>query len=163
MEKNKVIKDIFTDEQIVKLKYIIALNMHKMVLNNDPNRGRDDLELYEKSNNDIFDKNIIDTVLSHFDEGYYVQHITFSDYNNNHINPNLPLHKDPNYPDNGLTFDYQLESNVDWPFYIDDEGFTMKDNEAIIFDPKNSWHYRPDQTFKDGEYVRIVFFYLNKN
>ena len=105
----------------------------------------------------------VELVLKHFEEGYYIQHVTFSDYNNNHINPNLPSHKDPHYPEKGLTFDYQLESNVDWPFCIENDCFTMKDNEAIIFDPRTSIHNRPDQTFKDGEYVRIVFFYLNKN
>lgn len=154
---------MFSDEQILYLKEWVKSNYNNILLNNDPERGRDDLHLFEKSNNETLNPDIEKAVLAHFEEGYYIQHVTFSDYNNNHINPNLPPHKDPHYPEKGLTFDYQLESNVDWPFSIDNQTFTMKDNEAIIFNPRTSIHFRPDQTFQDGEYVRIVFFYLNKD
>lgn len=162
--QNKIIENIFSDDQITYLKELISSNLHKIKLNNDPERGRDDLDLFEQtSKENTIRQDIMDAVLSHFDEGYKIIHVTFSDYNNNHINPNLPPHKDPNYPDSGLTFDYQLESNVDWPFCIGDDCFTMKDNEAIIFNPKVNRHYRVDQTFKDGEYVRIIFFYLYRD
>ncbi|NBP58883.1 hypothetical protein EBU71_20525, partial [bacterium] len=161
----------FTNEEIAYLNDKIASMMDEMVYNNDPERGRDDLQLWDyldaknNTNRPIanFDQNIINKVLSYFEEGYWVYHITFSDYNNNHINPNLPPHSDPNYLDTSLTFDYQLQADVDWQFCIDDECFSMNDNEAIIFDPKNSRHYRPELEFKTGESVKIVFFYVMKN
>lgn len=161
--KNQIIENAFTDEQIAYLNDKISSMMDRMVYNNDPKRGRDDLQLWDQNGNyGEFDQTIIDKVLSYFEEGYSVYHVTFSDYNNNHINPNLPPHSDPNYPDTSLTFDYQLKTDVDWQFCIDDQCFNMKNNEAIIFDPKNSRHYRPELEFKSGESVKIVFFYLSK-
>jgi hypothetical protein len=161
--QKQIFENVFTDEQIAYINDRISSMMNTMVYNNDPERGRDDLQLWDQNGNyGDFDQTIINKVLSYFDDGYHVYHITFSDYNNNHINPNLPPHSDPGYSDGSLTFDYQLQTNVNWQFCVDDKCFDMKDNEAVIFDPKNSRHYRPELEFKNGESVKIVFFYLNK-
>ena len=161
--QKQIFENVFTDEQIAYINDRISSMMDRMVYNNDPERGRDDLQLWDQNGNyGDFDQTIINKVLSYFDDGYHVYHITFSDYNNNHINPNLPPHSDPGYSDGSLTFDYQLQTNVNWQFCVDDKCFDMKDNEAVIFDPKNSRHYRPELEFKNGESVKIVFFYLNK-
>lgn len=161
--QKQIFENVFTDEQIAYINNRISSMMNTMVYNNDPERGRDDLQLWDQNGNyGDFDQTIINKVLSYFDDGYHVYHITFSDYNNNHINPNLPPHSDPGYSDGSLTFDYQLQTNVNWQFCVDDKCFDMKDNEAVIFDPKNSRHYRPELEFKNGESVKIVFFYLNK-
>lgn len=154
MNKNMLFDNVFTDAQVEKIKKMIESNYHRMSLNDDPNRGRDDLPI----GTDI-DQEIKDVVLG-LVKDHELWHVTYSEYNNKHLNPNLPKHKDPNYEDGSLTFDYQLEANVDWPICIEDDCYTLQNNQALTFDPKNQWHYRPDMAFSDGEYVRIVFFYL---
>ena len=152
-----VLKDIFTPEQIKYLNQLIVDNIHKLKINSDPERGRDDLPIGRGVREDIKE-----VVLSYFSEGYYLEHVGYSEYNNNNINPNLPKHKDPNYPAGSLTFDYKLDSNIDWPVCIEDECYSLESNEAIIFSPVEQWHYRPELIFKDKDYVRILFFYLRK-
>jgi len=157
MEINKVIKNVFTQEQIAYLNNLVESNYHNIKLNAETDRGRDDIMIDSNISQEIKD-----VIAQHFDEGYSIYHISYSDYNNNHINPNLPEHRDPNYPANALTFDYQLNANIDWPLCIEKKCYSLENNDAIIFDPKNQDHYRPDLEFKTGDYVRILFFYLNK-
>lgn len=57
-----------------------------------------------------------------------------------------------------LILDYQLESNVSWDLIVESESFTLKDNDGILFDPLSNIHYRPVQSFKDDEFVRMLFF-----
>ena len=153
-----ILKDIFNPEQIQYLNKVVTDNLHKLKLNCDPERGRDDLPIGKGVRDDIKE-----TVLSYLPEGYILEHVGYSEYNNNHINPNLPKHKDPNYPKGSLTFDYKLDSNIDWPVCIEDECYSLDSNEAILFSPVEQWHYRPEVTFKDEDYVRILFFYLRKS
>ena len=157
MIQNIKFHNVFSDSQIKKINKMIESNHHKMSFNDDPNRGRDDMPIGKDVDEEL--KNVITNIMKHLGE-YYIWHVTYSEYNNNYLNPNLPKHKDPNYEEGSITFDYQLDANTNWPICIEDECFDLNNNEAIIFDPKNQWHYRPEKTFNDGEYVRIVFFYL---
>lgn len=154
MELNKLITNVFTDAQIAYLKDLVSQysEVHPC-----PERGRDDIYI----GNDI-SQEIKDVVLSYFDQDYYLYHVTYSEYNTKHMNPNLPPHKDPNHDDSSLTFDYQFESTIDWPMCADGVCHDMKDNDAVIFDPPNMQHWRPEITFKQDDYVRIIFFYLKK-
>jgi hypothetical protein len=157
MFENRIIKDVFTEDQIDYLKDMVQSNYHNIQLNADPERGRDDIFLDNNLRDDVRD-----AILKHFDEGYRIYHVFYSDYNNNHINPNLPQHKDPNYPENTFTFDYKLDANIEWPLCVEGECYSLENNEAITFNPRTQWHYRPELTFKDGDYARILFFYLQK-
>jgi len=157
MEINKIIKDVFSEQQIVYLNNLIKDNYNKIELNADPERGRDDLHIGKTVRDDIEA-----TVLAYFSKEYFIDHIAYSEYNNHHINPNLPRHKDPGYSPNSLTFDYHLDSTIDWPVCMEDECYNLSNNEAIIFSPIEQWHYRPEIIFKNEDYVRIIFFYLKK-
>lgn len=70
--------------------------------------------------------------------------------------PNLPPHYDGDT--NALIIDYQYKSNTTWGFGVDKEVFEMEDNEAIIFNPNEYPHWRTRKTFKDGEFVTMIFF-----
>jgi hypothetical protein len=79
-----------------------------------------------------------------------------TDYSSEYGQPNLPPHYDGD--DNILIIDYQFDSNTSWGLGVDTEVFHMEDNEAVIFNPNEHVHWRPHKTFKEGEYVRMVFF-----
>lgn len=80
----------------------------------------------------------------------------FVDYDNQYGQPNLPPHYDGDT--NALIIDYQYKSNTTWGLGVDKEVFEMEDNEAIIFNPNEYPHWRPHKTFKDGEFVTMIFF-----
>lgn len=70
--------------------------------------------------------------------------------------PNLPTHFDGDF--NDVIIDYQLESNTQWPIGVNLELHPLTDNSAVMFNPNTNIHWRPRKAFKDGEYVRMVFF-----
>jgi len=77
------------------------------------------------------------------------------DYNGN---PNLPPHFDGDF--NEIIIDYQLSSTqgTQWPLGVNLETYPLQDNEAVIFNPNANIHWRPIRTFKEGEYVTMLFF-----
>ncbi len=77
-------------------------------------------------------------------------------YSSEYGEPNLPPHFDGDSTD--LIINYQLDSNTSWDIALDTEVYPMEDNSALIFNPNESIHWRPHKTFKEGEYVRMVFF-----
>jgi len=153
MELNKLIKNVFTEEQIGYLRDI-AFNGETHLCQE---RGRNDVFIGPDIRQDIKDK-----VKSYFDEGYELYHVTYSEYSPDHGIPNLPEHRDPKYDHTSLTFDYQFEANVIWPMCAEGICHDMKDNDALIFDPQNMDHLRPPRDFKPGDYVRVFFFFLKK-
>lgn len=160
-----MIKNVFTQAQIDFINQLILDNSDKLSTQYALERGREDIVLttdgvpvFEKTH--PIAKEICDRVLSFFDEGTFLDNITYSEYNNKHTNPNLPPHKDPIHTEQGLTFDYLIDANVDWPICIEKDCFTLENNSAIIFSPCNQYHHRPELIFNDGDYVKILFFYV---
>jgi hypothetical protein len=81
---------------------------------------------------------------------------TYTEYNPQYGLPELRSHKDKST--NFWLLDYQLESNTDWDIYVENETFSLKDNEALAFYPDLLEHGRPKKAFKDGEYLSMIFF-----
>lgn len=80
----------------------------------------------------------------------------YVEYNKLYGEPKLEPHYDRDF--NELIVDYQFESNTKWPLGADEKIFSLEDNGALMFNPNQSAHWRPQKTFKDGEYVRMIFF-----
>lgn len=77
-------------------------------------------------------------------------------YSNRYGTPNLRPHFDRD--NNELIIDYQLGSNTRWPLGVNTSVYDLEDNSALIFSPNTNVHWRPHKTFKDGEYVSMIFF-----
>ena len=82
-------------------------------------------------------------------------HILYAEYSNQYGEPNLPVHFDGDQ--NVLVFDFQLEANVSWDLGVDLKKYSLEDNSALIFNANEYPHWRPRRTFKDGEYVKMLF------
>jgi hypothetical protein len=78
------------------------------------------------------------------------------EYNLKYGNPNLPPHFDGDKTE--IILNYQLDSNTSWPCGVNIEVFDMEDNSALIFAPNANAHWRPHKKFKEGEFVRMIFF-----
>ena len=81
--------------------------------------------------------------------------VIFTDYDSKYGQPNLPPHFDGD--NNSVIVDYQYSSNTSWGLGIDSRVFELEDNKAIIFNPNEYPHWRPHKTFKDGEYITMIF------
>jgi hypothetical protein len=78
------------------------------------------------------------------------------EYSGKYGRPVLRSHKDGG--DSSLMINYQLESNTSWDLCIDDEIYTLGDNDALVMDPVRQLHSRVDKTFAEGEFLKMVFF-----
>lgn len=87
-------------------------------------------------------------------------HYSYIDYNlkygDGRYEPSLPPHIDSN--ENLVTFNYQLDGNIDWEIYIDNQPYDLKTGDAIIFSAVNQVHWRPRREWKEGDFLEIVTF-----
>lgn len=88
------------------------------------------------------------------------RYISFVRYSTKYGQPQLGPHLDP--PTNEhFMFDIQLNSNIDWPIVVDNEGVleehTIEDNEALILDITRQTHWRKPVKFQDGDYLDMLF------
>jgi hypothetical protein len=147
------LNDIFSKEEIEKFNEII--NSHKDIdINPDKALGRT-LLLYFDLPQDTKEKiTKICSDLLGIDLTF--THVGYAEYNNLYGNPNLPPHFDGD--NNILVVDYQLESNTSWNLGVDLQSYDLQDNSALIFNANEHIHWRPHKIFKDGEYIKMLFF-----
>ena len=84
-----------------------------------------------------------------------ISHVMCVEYSAEHGQPNLPPHFDGDT--NDLIINMQLESNTSWPIGLNTEVYTLKDNEALVFNGNTEAHWRVHKEFKEGEYVMMLF------
>jgi hypothetical protein len=72
--------------------------------------------------------------------------------------PTLMPHQDRSETHVAYMCTVELDSNIDWNFYVGDEEFEMKKNQAVWFSGTNQPHWRPDYDFKEGDYYDILLF-----
>ena len=89
MQYPKIIKNAFTKEQRFYIYDLIQSQYHNLKPNLYAERGRDDLDLTPNGTQSL-KADLRDTVLHHFDDGYYISNLSYGEYNNKHINQ-LPL------------------------------------------------------------------------
>lgn len=77
-----------------------------------------------------------------------------------------PLHTDR--PQCQFTIDLQISSNGDWPIYVDETPYTLKDGEALCYSGTGQPHYRKQMSedsrrhFSKEEQVKLDTNELNK-
>lgn len=55
------------------------------------------------------------------------------------------------------TIDICIYSNVDWPIFIEDEEYIIKENESVIFYANDQTHWRPEFPDKKNGLVGMMF------
>lgn len=87
-----------------------------------------------------------------------VDHGGYAEYSSKYGSPNLPPHFDGDT--NDLIVNFQLSSNTSWGIGVGTEVYSLQDNSAVVFNGNTNIHWRPIKTFKDGEFVKMIFFRL---
>jgi hypothetical protein len=77
------------------------------------------------------------------------------------LRPNLTPHFDE-FEQSRFTFDYQLGGNTTWDLVVEEKEFTLLNNSALTFSGTHQIHWRKPKTFKDDEYIDMIFFHLKK-
>jgi hypothetical protein len=70
--------------------------------------------------------------------------------------PTLMPHQDRSETHVALMFTVELDTNINWDFYVEDEKFTMEKNKGIWFSGTHQSHWRPDYDFQEGDYYDII-------
>ena len=80
----------------------------------------------------------------------------FCRYSPRYGSPRVPPHID----ENACTFtvDIQLDSNIDWPIYIDFEQHLLQDGDAVLYMGEEQLHWRPPFPQSDeSSFVTMLF------
>jgi hypothetical protein len=126
------------------------------------------LNIYNiKINNDIILKKIIKTAENLYNgngeilfDSLMINYCLYSKkYSGN--NPELEPHVDSG--EFSFIIDYQLNSNIQWPIYINYEKFILKNNCAITFYPLIQYHWRPIKDWEYDDYLEMLFFEFKTN
>lgn len=157
MVTNIIIDNLFTDSDINFINKILIDNPDK-IKEDDPDRGRDGLDLREYLENSYIHTKVENYIKNKYSDSFYLTGYYYVEYNTKYINPNLPPHSDPT--NNILNLDYQLDANTEWPICANGECFTLKNNQAFAFGAAEQIHWRPHKIFNENEYVRMIFFHF---
>ena len=144
------IDNLFTDSQISVIKKVLDTTE----INNDTTLGRVVGTMHVEINEII--GTLLQVVNDISDKRLSLSSMSYAYYDGTYGEPNLPPHIDRDTID--LIIDYQLESNISWDLGINTELYSVKDNNAIAFNPNTNIHWRPHRRFEEGEYVKMLFF-----
>jgi hypothetical protein len=99
-------------------------------------------------------------VLPIYKEDIKLGHYSYLDYNmkygNGEYYPSLPPHIDA--ANTLVTFNYCLDTNIDWDIYVDNKPYSLKAGDALVFSAINQVHWRPKREWQEGEFCEILTF-----
>lgn len=90
--------------------------------------------------------------------------IIFLRYDTEFGKPNLSPHTDDH--EIKISIDFQINSNTDFPIFVDNNEFNLSNNDALYFNSTESVHWRKPKKFNKGEFVDVLLFHYvstNKN
>jgi len=166
---NTVYSNIFSDNEIILINNIINKELGRRVIVEDESfvNSTEHNYIIKSLNGRMMLEhlpmplNIFEKVKNIVGSEYRGLGSVYTEYDPKHNgNPSLNMHYD-RFNDN-LCFDYQLDSSTVWPIKIEDKEFILNNNEGITFMTKSQYHGRPEKIFKDGEYVKMLFFFFEK-
>lgn len=171
---SSILKNVFTTEEVSEIKnqinFIVNTKHVEMENQNvfDPepmvqysylNQGRRDTYGISFSPK-IVQKitKIANELLEDGSESVNLTEVQYTEYSGDMKgNPSLGIHFDGG-KDCNMILDYQLESNISWGIGIDEDVYTLKDNELLLLNPVTKIHYRPNKKFNSGDLTRMIFF-----
>jgi hypothetical protein len=81
----------------------------------------------------------------------------------NGLIPGLLPHCDRHSKRPNLTMTVQLESTLDWDFYVRERKVDMKRNKGVLFCSTHVLHWRPDREFGPDDYYDTVLLVINQD
>lgn len=162
-EKNVVIKNVLTDEEIREI-YSILQNPNRQYTNKVFNQDISDFNLPDPIRNKI---------IRYAEEISGVDNLEISEYQFSRYSntveedgtvsrPSLFPHFDETFAEPRFTFDYQIGGNTEWPIVVEGNNFCLNNNEALTFAGTHQVHWRTKKVFDDSQYIDMIFCHLRK-
>lgn len=158
-ESNTVVENVLTDEEISQIYEAVK-----------DNNGEDFIRPHCQLNYFIrLPESIIDKFTKHAREISGNNNLVLTEYcysiykntidkNGEKLRPSLFPHYDETFKEPRFTFDYQLNSTIDWPLVVEpDKEFILKNNQALTFSGTHQIHWRTPVSFSDNDYIEMVF------
>jgi hypothetical protein len=160
--KNQIIDNVFTDLEMLEIM-TMSLNSRDVVYKPDVGQKLYRFKAIPKIKEKL--EKIIQELSGYenfylLESSYCVYQSVYRDQNN--IQPDLPEHYDINMGGPRLTLDVQSFSNTDWEIFVEDERFSLKDNQALFFSGTDQIHSRPKKHFNYDEYLHMIFFHFGE-
>ena len=157
--KNKIISNIFTEEEIdIIYQHIEQAPESKTFYQKDFSYISYNSVLPEK----IIDK-IKEIVNHNFDQPLVLRELCFARYKIvSGKNPKLYPHYDDTFNEQRVTFDIQVKASIPWNIIIEETPFLLKDNEALIFSGTDQIHWREKVIFKEDDFVDMIFCHFSE-
>lgn len=151
-----LIKNFFNEAEIEELKSAAKINEHDSHIST----GRSVTQVLEPLfvNRSAIIEKVQKAAKDLYSKEYKIVTDGFMEWSLKYGPPKLQPHMDDSLGE--VVFDCQLDSNIDWPIYIDGKEYLLKDGDALFFNGEISDHWRPRRSFVDGEFVKIVIFNL---
>lgn len=146
--------NLLTEEELLAVKQIIT-SLPASSFIDQPGLGRTVTNEWRLPQS-IHDR-LIDLVSSTLGKKVMMPNPVWSEYSATYGQPNLPPHFDGDFNDFIINFQLESSPNTVWPAGVNLELYTLKDNSAVAFNPNTNAHWRPHRTFKDGEYIQMIF------
>jgi len=164
--ENKIIDNIFTEEQINRIYEYVSKCPKEKIKNQNP-WGQTVFYIKEFDSRhdgalDIFET-IENIIKKEYGKEMKILGIQFARYDtNSHIMPNLDFHIDSVFTKPMLTFDIQMKSTLDWPIIVKNKEYTLKDNQALTFSGMHQVHSRKPVMFKNNDICDMIFCQLEQ-
>lgn len=146
-----IIKDVFTVDEIKEIYKSRASSEHFIV---DESCGY--ITNVQAFSEQIRNK-IVDTIQKHVpikvkEWGNHMPRYTLE----SNSQPRLHPHYDIGLEQASFTLSIQLDHTLLWKVYVEDEGFDLPINSAVLFSGSHQIHWRPDVEFSDDDYYDII-------
>ena len=159
-----VIKNFLSESEIKELKSAIKDSR-------DPvSGGASEMNFWSRVNSNL---KIPDSVMKKFHEvalEYGDKSLEFSAQTSFKYDPKYasedgltqcPPHYDSGYKTQ-FSIDYQVESNVSWPLWVEGKKYVLDDNDALVFSGRSHMHWRDGQILNDGEFVDMYIMHFTE-
>ena len=157
--ENKIVDNIFTESEIS--------DIYKHV-NNTPEGKKSYQEAFAHTAyyswlpEHIVEK-IVKVVNDNFDTNLVLKELSFARYENSRgMNPRLFPHYDETFKEQRITFDIQVKSSLPWNIVVEDEPYTLQDNQALFFSGTHQVHWREKIAFESDDYMDMIFCHFSE-
>lgn len=151
-----VVKDILSQNQIERI-----YNQIKPLIEENTSRALTDPDLGYFAYTYAFDKDIRETIKSAASDivGLDLNKVGISFARYTHktgYKPQLPPHYDIMLERPSFTLSVQLNNTKPWDLYVEDTGYSLYYNEALLFSGTHHVHYRPPIFFDTEDHFDIL-------
>lgn len=161
---NKIIKDIFTQDQLDRI-YLWVDQCPDSQVKLPNNYGQiayyiDQFDSRSTEAEDIF-LAIEKAIKVEYNLDIKATAVQFARYTIDSGNqPWLPPHYDKVFKKPMITVDIQIGGNIEWPVYVNGKGYQLKDNEALVFSGTHQIHWRPKIELQKDQYLDMIFCHM---